>query len=393
MSKMSSLFNTKKKKIYSLDDEKFYLAMKENCSFHYEHNKKYKELLDGFGFKPSDINSYEDLAKIPFIPTLYFKHHNLLSLKNSKYIVKATSSGTSGQNVSIIGFTLGDLLRGWNMVRRVFSYHHLWSLKPHRYIIFGYQPHKGNDKAIAKTAWGFTFVTPALSKDYAIRWVDGGYKVDLDNLEKKLIKYSKGKAPVRTLGFPAYTYFLLEQMKAKGIKLKLPKGSILSLGGGWKSFYKEKVDKQTFYDLAYEVLGIDDKHIFEFFGAVEHPILYTDCRNHHFHIPNYARVIIRDVETLEPVKPGQPGLINLLTPMCLGAPLLSVMTDDIGILHEETCQCGEKSMYLEILGRSGIEDIKTCAAGAEDLLKRFKTIGPSHITTLLTLATNSTKGS
>ena len=54
---------------------------------------------------------------------------------------------------------------------------------------------------------------------------------------------------MRTLGFPAYTYFLLEQMKAKGIKLKLPKGSILSLGGGWKSFYKEKVDKQTFYDL------------------------------------------------------------------------------------------------------------------------------------------------
>ncbi|MBR4274396.1 MAG: acyl-protein synthetase, partial [Bacilli bacterium] len=58
--------------------------------------------------------------------------------------------------------------------------------------------------------------------------------------------------------------------------------------------------------------------------------------------------------------------------MCLGAPLLSVMTDDIGILHEETCPCGEKSMYLEILGRSGIEDIKTCAAGAEDLLKGEK---------------------
>ena len=372
MSKTSSLFRTRKKRIYHLDDEKFYLAMKENCLFHYTHNKDYKRILDEAGFSPDDIKSYDDLAKIPFLPTLYFKHHKLLSLKKNHYIVKATCSGTSGINVSLIGLTLSDLLRGWDMVRNVFAYHHLWSLKPHRYIIFGYQPHKGNDKAIAKTAHGFTFVSPARSKDYAIRWTKDGYKVDLDNLEQKFIKYSKGRTPVRTLGFPAYTYFLLEQMKDKGIRLKMPKGSIITLGGGWKSFYKEKVDKETFYNLVNEVLGIDDKHVFEFFGAVEHPILYTDCRYHHFHIPNYARVIIRDIETLQPVKPGEVGLINLLTPMSKGTPLLSVMTDDLGILHEETCPCGEKSPYLEILGRSGLEDIKTCAAGAEELLKGSK---------------------
>ena len=366
---MSSLFNTRKKNIYRLDDEKFFLAMKENCEYHYKHNQDYRKILDNFGFDPSQLKSYEDLEKIPFLPTLYFKHHNLLSLKDSRYWIKATSSGTSGKNVSLVGLTFTDLLRGWNMIRRVFSYHHLWSIKAHRYIIFGYEPHKGNDKAIAKTAHGFTFLSPSLSKDYAIRWKNNGYEVDLDNLENKLIKYSRGKTPIRTLGFPAYTYFLLSQMKEKGIKLKMPKGSIISLGGGWKSFYKEKVDKQEFYDLVNEVLGIDDQHIFEFFGAVEHPILYTDCRYHHFHVPNYARIIIRDPETLQPVKPGEVGLINLLTPLSIGTPILSVMTDDLGILHEEECPCGEKSMYLEILGRSGVEDVKTCAAGAEELLK------------------------
>ena len=373
MSKMSALFRVRKKKIYDLNDELFFEAMKENCLFHYSHNKQYKKILDDLNFDPNSLSSYEDLEKIPFLPTLYFKHHNLLSLPNNRYWVKATSSGTSnGKNVSLVGLTFTDLLRGWDMVRNVFAFHKLWSLRPARYIVFGYQPHKGNQKAIAKTAHGFTFLSPALSKDYAIRWINGGYQVDLDNLEKKFIKYSKGKTPIRTLGFPAYTYFLLEQMKAKGIKLKMPKGSIISLGGGWKSFYKEKVDKQAFYDLVYEVLGIDDKHVFEFFGAVEHPILYTDCRNHHFHIPNYARVIIRDVETLEPVKPGQVGLINLLTPMSVGTPILSIMTDDLGILHEEECTCGVKSAYLEILGRSGVDDIKTCAAGAEELLKGDK---------------------
>ena len=365
----TKLFKTSCKNIYRLDDKLFFLAMKENCLFHYEHNAHYRELCARLNFDPSSLQSYDDIKNIPVIPTLYFKHHDLISVPERKCLIKATSSGTSGKNVSRIGLTFGDIYRGWGMVRRVFAYHHLWSIKPARYIIFGYQPHKGNDKAIAKTAHGFTFLSPSLSKDYAIRWIDGEYKVDLDYIEERFVKYSKGKTPVRTLGFPAYTYFLLKQMKDKGIKLTLPKGSIISLGGGWKSFYKEKVDKQAFYDLAYEVLGVDDKHIFEFFGAVEHPILYTDCRCHHFHIPNYARIIIRDVETLEPVKPGEVGLINLLTPFSSGTPLLSVMTDDLGILHEEECACGEKSQYLEILGRSGLDDIKTCAAGAEDLLK------------------------
>ena len=365
----NKIFKTKKKKIYQLDDDLFFLAMKENAIFEYEHNKNYHDLMDKMGFDPHHMKNIEE---IPPIPTLYFKHHDLLTFKKKKYLINATSHGTSGKNVSKVGLTLSDILRGWKMVKNVFSFHRLWSIKFHRYIIFGYEPHKGNDKAIAKTAHGFTFLSPSLSKDYAIRWTNDGYQVDLDNIEKKLIKYAKGKTPVRTLGFPAYTYFLLEQLKNKGIKLKLPKGSIISLGGGWKSFYKEKVDKKSFYDLAFEVLGVDDQHIFEFFGAVEHPILYTDCRNHHFHIPNYGRVIIRDVETLKPLKPGEVGLVNLLTPLSIGTPILSIMTDDLGILHEEECGCGEKSMYLEILGRSGLEDIKTCAAGAEEILKEQK---------------------
>ncbi len=369
MSKASALFRTRKKDLYRMNDEAFFLAVKENCLFHYKHNAKYKHLLDNLGFDPNKLSSYEDLDKIPPIPTLYLKHHDMLSLPKHRYLIKATSSGTSGKNVSKVGLTLSDIYRGWKMIDSVFSHHRLWSNKFHRYIIFGYQPHRGNTRAIAKTAHGFTFITPALSKDYAIRWTKNGYQVDLDNLEKKFIKYAKGNTPVRTLGFPAYTYFLLQQMKEKGIKIKLPKGSIISTGGGWKSFYKEKVDKKAFYALVEEVLGVDEQHVVEFFGAAEHPILYTDCRYHHFHVPTYARVIIRDVETLKPVKPGEVGLINLLSPMSKGTPLLSIMTDDLGILHPEQCPCGAQSMYLEILGRSGVEDIKTCAAGAEQLLK------------------------
>lgn len=350
-------------------DDLFTAAMKANCAYHYAHCPDYQALLKQFSFTPEAIHSYADLAKIPFIPTLYFKHHNLQSLRDSRLLFKVTSSGTSGQNKSVIGYDFYTIWRDWAMVKTLFRYHKIWSLKPTHFVVFGYQPHRGNNKAIAKSAWGFTFTSPALSKDYAIRWINGAYQVDLPFIEKKLLHYAQGHAQVRTLGFPAYTFFLLKEMKAHGVHVVLPRGSKMTLGGGWKQFYAQACSKQEFYDLAYEVLGLKEDAIVEFFGAVEHPIMWTTCSAHHFHVPVYARVIIRDPDTLEPLPNGQMGLINLLTPLSHAAPLLSVMTDDLGILHDEKCPCGITSPYLEIVGRVGVEDIKTCAAGAEELLK------------------------
>ena len=123
-------------------------------------------------------------------------------------------------------------------------------------------------------------------------------------------------------------------------------------------------------ELVEEILGIPPERCWEFFGAVEHPILYTTCKNHHFHVPIYSRIIIRDVDTFEEVPHGTAGLVNLMTPLVKSAPVHSIMTDDLGILHDGSeCGCGINAPYLEILGRVGMEDITTCAAGAENLTK------------------------
>lgn len=365
---LRKLFRTKK--IYNLEktDDLFIKAMRENAIHHYVKCEDYKRILDNADFDPYKIQTMEDVVNIPFLPTLYFKHHELFSKPLWKMPIKATSSGTSTGFRSKIAMSVGDLWRGFQMVRRIFSYHKLWSVRPVTYLIFGYQPTRHSQAGIMKTAYGFTYVAPAKKRVYGIRWTKNGYEVDLELIKQEMIKAAKKKSPIRTIGFPAYTYFLLKEMESEGIKLKMPKGSKITLGGGWKQFYAEKVDKFEFYQLVNDVLGISDENCIEFFGAVEHPILYADCRHHHFHVPVYSRVIIRDPETFKPVKNGQPGLINLITPMVEGTPLLSVMTDDLGVLHEG-CECGEKAPWLEIIGRVGIKDITTCAQGAEELLK------------------------
>ncbi|MCR4645399.1 MAG: acyl-protein synthetase [Oscillospiraceae bacterium] len=347
----------------------FVKAMQENCRYQYRHCPEYRKILDGIGFSPSDLNSTEALGELPFLPTALFKKHHLTSMPGWRIPVKATSSGTKGQ-FSKVGLELGALWNGLWMVLRMAKYRKLLSLRPVNYVILGYQPHKGNDMAVMKTAFGSTFLAPALHRCYALRYENGRYTADLEHVLEHLRRYVKAGHPVRFMGFPSYTYFLLQMMEDRNVHLQLPRGSKIMLGGGWKQFYREQVDKQALYDLIRRVLGVEEENIIEFFGAVEHPILYADCPAHHFHVPVYSRVLIRDVRTLRPVPNGTPGLVNLLTPMIKATPLCSVMTDDLGVLHDGCeCLCGLKTPYLEIIGRVGLKEIRTCAAGAADILK------------------------
>ena len=366
------LFSHKKPYDYEGTNQLFADAIKENVQHHYDHCTEYQEILDQLGFHPSQISSFESIKDIPFLPTLYFKRHELFSMPVEKMAIKATSSGTSSGKMSKVGMSRFDLWMGFKMIRRLFSYHKFWSLRRQVYFVFGYEPTKHTDVVIMKSANGFTYVAPAKKKHFAIRWNNEKkeYQVDLEYMKKAFVKAAKGRNPIRTLGFPAYTYFLLKEMKEEGIELQMPKGSIVTVGGGWKQFYAEKVDKPAFYKMVKEVLGIDEENIVEFFGAVEHPVVFPDCKYHHLHVPIYSRVIIRNPETFEPVPNGQIGLINLLSPMNSATPLSSVMTDDLGILHDEGCECGLHSPWLEIIGRVGIADITTCAQGADTMLNK-----------------------
>ena len=219
------------------------------------------------------------------------------------------------------------------------------------------------------TAIGLTWFAPPISRTYALRYGDGGYVPDLDQVAKALEKLGSSRFPTRIIGFPSYLWFGLKRMEELGLRAQLPKGSRILLAGGWKQHYAQQVEKPVLYGLAGRILGIQEANINEFFGAVEHPIFFNACKEHHFHIPVYSRVIIRDVNTLEPLPMGKVGLINLISPLLRATPATSVMTDDLGYLTPgEECGCGLRSPYLTILGRVGLAEIQTCAAGAAELL-------------------------
>lgn len=369
MDARGQLFRTKYPYDIPATDSIFLAAMRENAAFHIAHCPEYRRICRQESFAPEQLREIEDIRRIPPIPTLYFKRHPLWSIPKGRLPIQATSSGTAGRR-SEIGFDWGGLFCGFHMVWHTAGYRGLFSPIPANYIVLGYRPTKKTQMAVAKTAFGSTLFAPAIRRTYALKERDGGYQVDMEGILRALDRCGKSPFPTRFMAFPAYTLLLLREMEKRGLHLKLPARSRYFLGGGWKQFFAERVEKEALYGLIEDRLGIPRENCVEFFGAVEHPILYCDCPQHHFHVPVYSRVLIRDVDTLEPLPEGRPGLVNLLTPMMNGMPLLSILTDDLGILHSgESCSCGIPSPWLELLGRVGVADIKTCAAGAEDILR------------------------
>lgn len=349
-------------------DAAFLRACRDNAAYHISRCREYAAICAHWGFTPEALKTMEDLAKIPVLPTLFFKRRAVFSMSRRRMAMQVTSSGTSG-SFSRIGFDWGCILAEIPMILRLGFYHHLISPIPANCMILGYRPDRDNHTGVTRTMYGLTWFAPPLRRAYALERVNGTYVPDLDGVAKALKTFAASSFPTRIIGFPSYLWFGLKRLQEENLRLSLHPRSRIILAGGWKQHAREEVDKHLLFSLAQEVLSIPPQHINELFGAVEHPIFYNACPNHRFHIPVYSRILIRDPETLEPLPMGKTGLLNLISPLMTATPTLSVMTDDLGWLEPgSACGCGIKSPVLHILGRVGAAGITTCAAGAGDLL-------------------------
>jgi phenylacetate-coenzyme A ligase PaaK-like adenylate-forming protein len=350
------------------NDPKFFAGVSKAVLFHRAHCDDYARLLSAAGWDNRAISTYDDLYALPSIPTLYLKNHPMYSIDPEKAVVKGTTSGTGGKK-TVVALDFATGLSALRMVIRVMSFYGVISPVPVNYIMLGYKPNKTNTAGAAKTAFGATLLAPALRRKYAIDFQNGAYVPDTDGIADALIRFARGPFPVRIFGFPAYLKFLLDELKSRGIKLTLPKSSGIYLAGGWKQFFSEQLSKSELFLYAREQLGVPPERCYDFYGAVEHPILYASCKCNRFHVPIYSRVLPRDAATLRPAPYGTPALASLVSPLVKSMPLTSIMTDDIIVMYEK-CDCGIISPSFEILGRASADDLKTCAATAAELLSK-----------------------
>ena len=87
---------------------------------------------------------------------------------------------------------------------------------------------------------------------------------------------------------------------------------------------------------------------------------YVECEHHRFHLPSYARAVIRDTASLRPQPYGAAGFLNLLSPYITSSPAHSIVMGDLAVLHPAaSCGCGLATDWFELLGRAGTSKSRT----------------------------------
>lgn len=356
------------------NDALFVEAMQENFLWHMERNRFYRDLVQSRQFNIDELQSLEDLDKLPFIFANFFKTHELKSVEDDDVILHLTSSGTTGQKSQMF-FDEWTIKSAQRMVEWIWEDNNWISDQKVNYLLFTYEPEEGSKLGTAYTDNFLCSFAPVNKVHYALKFMgkDKGHKFDIFGAVRALQEFAEEGLPVRVFGFPAFFYFTLQHMLETGVsKLRLHPESMTFFGGGWKGHADKAISKLELYDLAEDLLGIPNANCRDGFGSVEHCIPYIECHNHNFHIPVYSRVLIRDVKTLEVLPDGQVGYLNFVSPYITSVPANNVVMGDLAIRYPATaCSCSLNAPYFEIIGRAGVSKNKSCAVAAGELLKEF----------------------
>lgn len=125
--------------------------------------------------------------------------------------------------------------------------------------------------------------------------------------------------------------------------------------GGWKKLEALRVVRATF-DARLLSHAAPGSSVTDFYGLVEQPgMIYPMDADGLRPVPAWTDVLVRDPNTLEPLV-DQPGQLQLLNPLNLGAPCHSVLTEDLGRIVP-----GPGIKRFELIGRIPKAEVRGCA--------------------------------
>ncbi|MFF5026017.1 LuxE/PaaK family acyltransferase [Streptomyces collinus] len=350
-------------------DELFAAAMAETNAWHAGRSSFFAALLDD----PAETAAptVGDEVRTPLVPAAFFKRHEVLSVPREDVFLHLTSSGTTGQKSQMF-FDEWTIRSAQRMVARIFD-HYGWITpdQPVNYLLYSYEPAPALKLGTSFTDNYLCDFAPARHTTHALRHTGTGHEFDVNGCIAALHRYAEDDVPVRLLGFPAFLYFTLERMRAMGLPpLRLPEGSLVVLGGGWKGHADRQIAKDAFYTEVSERLGIPGDRIRDTFGSVEHCVPYVECAEHRLHVPVWSRAAVRDTGTLRPLPYGERGFLHLVSPYITSVPAHSVVMGDLASLHPgEECPCPSSTDWFTVHGRAGVSRNRSCAVAAAELMK------------------------
>lgn len=344
---------------YELNQEekdKFYCdSMKQLTEHHAKNCEMYGRFLQNMQGFYGDSHSFQEPGDYPFLPVRLFKDYELCSVAKENVVKTMTSSGTTGQKVSKIFLDRETSANQTKVLAKITS-DFLGKKRLPMLIIDTKAVVKNRKLFSARGAGilGFSMlgydVTYALNEDM---------EMDFPTIKAFLDKHSEEDIFVFGFTFMIWEHFY-KKLKTSEEKLDLSRGIMLH-GGGFKKLLDEAVDNETYKAELEKVCGI--KRVYNYYGMVEQTgSIFMECSCGRLHASVFSDVIIRNPEDFSMCKPGEKGLIQLISVLPTSYPGHSILSEDIGELTGvDDCLCGRKGKTFNIYGRIKKAEVRGCS--------------------------------
>ncbi|MEV0131686.1 acyl-protein synthetase [Dactylosporangium sp. NPDC050688] len=316
---------------------------------HRARSTAYANILAATGHGPG--RPYARISDLPWLPVRLFKTHELKSIPDDEVFKVLTSSGTTG-DVSRIYLDRAAAAAQTRMLGQTLQA----VLGPKRLpmlIVDTTAIIKDRRSFSARGAGVLGMVT--FGRDHVWALDDAG-EPDLQAVRGFLARH--GDRPFLVFGFTFMVWLhLYELARAHGLDLS---NGILVHSGGWKKLVDRRVDNAEFRRAFRDDTGLTRIH--NFYGMVEQiGVVYLEGpEGGSLYCPDFADVVIRDPGTWEPLPPGEPGLVEVISTLPESYPGHLLLTEDLGVIDgvDDGAWPGKR---FSILGRLPRAEARGCS--------------------------------
>jgi phenylacetate-CoA ligase len=356
------IFNTEMETMSREEMNKIQLErLQETVKRCYENVPFHKQNFDQAGFQPEDIQTLEDLHKVPFMKKTDLRENypfNLFAVEMNEVVRIHGSSGTKGKP-TVVGYTKKDIENWSEIVARAIC-------------CAG-----GRPGDIFHNAYGYGLFTGGLGLHYGIEYM-GATAVPISggNTPRQITLIEDFK-PRGISATPSYTLNIVEEMKKMGID---PRQTSVEYGIFGAEPWTEEMRTQLEAEL--DIKAIDIYGLSEVMG----PGVSIECieAQDGLHIAeDHFLAEIIDPKTGEVLPYGEEGELVFTSLTKEAFPVVRYRTGDIASLHPEKCTCGRTTVRMSrIKGRIDdmliIRGVNVFPTEIEAVLLGFEEVAPYY---------------
>ncbi len=326
----------------------------------YDRVPTYRAKFDEAGVHPDGIRSLADLANVPFTVKDDLRAaypYGMFAAPMREIVRVHSSSGTTGQ-VTVVGYTKGDISRWGDLMARTLA------------------SAGATADDIVQISYGYGLFTGGLGVHYGSERLGAATIPISGGNTKRQVQVMKDFGVTVLAATPSYALLLAETALEMGVDLRdLP----LKAGVFGAEPWSENMRKQL--EEALGILAIDIYGLSEVLGpgvAAE-----CECKNGLHVNEDHFIIEIIDPETLKPLPDGEMGEVVFTTITKEGIPVIRYRTRDISRIIPGPCSCGRTFRRMQrVSGRTDdmliIRGVNVFPSQIEQVLTGIPGVAPHY---------------